>query len=265
MITEVETGGRRRRFDLARACCIGLPLIPGGPNPHFFTDEEVAAEPLRSGDFTGSVTAGGSCNASVVTLAPHCHGTHTESAGHIDPDAADVHACLDGTPLTAQLISVDPVAAGDCDETYVAELPANSPLIPRRALAGLTRGVRALVLRTRPNDPDKRRRDYGAAPEYPVLTTAAAEFIVAHGIEHLYLDTPSLDCAADGGRLGIHRLFWGMGGNNRQPGAERAHCTITEMIFVPDDLADGHYLLWPGLSPLAGEATPSSPWLIPET
>lgn len=265
MITEVEIGGRRRRFDLARAESIALPLIPGGTNPRFFTTEEAGVRPLKVDTFTGTVTAGGSCNASVVTFAPHCHGTHTEGPGHLGPEAGDVHACLDNIPLPARLVSVRPHAAATTDEHYVADLPGDYPVITRDQLETDTPAPPALVIRTLPNDPSKRTRDYGRHPDYPVLTTAAAAWLVRNGVRHLYIDTPSLDCAADGGRLGIHRIFWGMAPDGRVPAPDRERCTVTEMIHVPDHLADGHYLVWPGLSPLTGEATPSAPCLVPET
>ncbi len=51
------------------------------------------------------------------------------------------------------------------------------------------------------------------------------------------VDLPSVDREVDGGRLQAHHAFWksGFEGDNT--------CTITEMIFVPDEIEDGTYLL----------------------
>ncbi len=38
---------------------------------------------MQAGEFLGDTRSGGSCNAEVLTLTPHCNGTHTECIGHI--------------------------------------------------------------------------------------------------------------------------------------------------------------------------------------
>ncbi len=57
--------------------------------------------------------------------------------------------------------------------------------------------------------------------------------LVARGVRHLLVDTPSVDRYEDQGRLAGHRLFWGMEQAGRKaPDSERRHATITEMIYV---------------------------------
>ncbi len=122
--------------------------------------------------------------------------------------------------------------------------------------------VDALVLRTLPNDPAKLGRNYADPPAYPVLSCTAIDHLVALGILHLLLDTPSLDPADDGGALVNHRRFWGFTADRADPA--RAAATLTELIYVPNHLADGHYLLSLGLSSILGEATPAAPVLFSE-
>jgi hypothetical protein len=86
--------------------------------------------------------------------------------------------------------------------------------------------------------------------------------IVAAGIEHLLVDTPSIDRTHDGGRLTTHRIFWGMAEDNR-PAATRRRATVTEMIFVPAAVADGLYALALHLPPFVTDAAPSRPLLYP--
>src|SRR5690606_31166739 len=94
--------------------------------------------------------------------------------------------------------------------------------------------VRALILRTLPNDPGKplRRHDFSSPPPY--LTRQAAELLVARGIEHLLLDVPSADRLNDEGRLTAHRLFWSLpAGSTDLLAAARPQATITELIYAP--------------------------------
>lgn len=96
------------------------------------------------------------------------------------------------------------------------------------------------------------------------FTTAAVSALVDVGIEHLLVDLPSVDRYHDEGRLAAHRMFWGLpAGSRRASEAARANATITEMIFVPDSVADGDYLLNLQVPPFAADAAPSRPLLFP--
>lgn len=255
-LARLEVAGRILEFDLANGRPIAIPLVPGGLQPKFFVDEPATAEPLAAGSFTGQVDTGASCNAGWIRFAPHCHGTHTEGPGHLLAGAPALEA--PAGLLLARLASVQPVASGRFRETAPPE--AAGGLIESRQLP-LEPAPQALVIRTLPNPPAKRHRDYNADPAYPVLSREAAGAIAEAGIRHLLVDTPSLDPSADGGALVNHRAFWQL---DRSGNAEnRRGCTITEMIYAADDLADGWYLLSLGVSPLAGEASPSSPVLFP--
>ncbi len=256
MIARFEFAGAERQVDLGAGTSLAIPIDRNGQHPRFFVDRQVRFEPLAIGNFTGRVATGGSCNAEIITFIPHCHGTHTEGAGHITGSAEAVQDALGCGLIPAALISVTPTRKHA--ETAVGA----GPVITAAAL-DWPQGVQALIIRTIPNDPAKCRRDYGASPPYPLLSADAMSKLAEAGIEHLLIDTPSVDAADDGGHLRQHRCFWGMGTGHERPAETRAACTITEMIYVPDALADGLFLLSLGVSALRGDASPSTPVVFP--
>jgi arylformamidase len=90
------------------------------------------------------------------------------------------------------------------------------------------------------------------------------QWLVEQGIEHLLVDLPSVDRAEDGGELVAHRVFWGLPPGSRDIGeSRRPHASITEMIFVPDELEDGPWLLRLEIPALNTDAVPSRPVLHP--
>jgi hypothetical protein len=81
--------------------------------------------------------------------------------------------------------------------------------------------------------------------------------IAARGVRHLLVDFPSIDRMHDGGRLANHRTFWNMAG------AADTGRTVTEMIYVDDDIPDGRYLLNLQIPAFAADAAPSRPVIYP--
>ena len=51
------------------------------------------------------------------------------------------------------------------------------------------------------------------------------------------IDLPSIDREEDAGALAAHKAYWGY------PENTRTNATISELVFVPDALVDGYYLL----------------------
>ena len=93
-------------------------------------------------------------------------------------------------------------------------------------------------------------------------------FLRDQGIKHLLTDFPSVDPEEDGGRLSAHHEWWGVpqrvtGGNVL--GVSAAHprysATITELIYVPQAVEDGLYLLNLQVPNLRTDAVPSRPVL----
>jgi hypothetical protein len=159
--------------------------------------------------------------------------------------------------MSAALVSVEPSAQTGGDPTISgASLQA----------AVADRSVRvpsALIVRTLPNDVSKTSRVYDGDNIPPYFTIDAMEFIVESGFEHLLVDLPSIDRLYDEGKLLNHRIFW-----NVEPGSfevnenTRVDSTITELIYVPNEVEDGEYLLNLQIAPFDSDAAPSRPILI---
>ncbi|CAN5299222.1 cyclase family protein [soil metagenome] len=260
--------------DTDRPVDISIPLKFNGPQPNAFGVERAASEPWRTGELVGDTRHGGSCNFEKYTFIPHCSGTHTECVGHITDERISIVDCLRDVFIQAVLISVEPVAVEGVSDSYAVPFGSGDRAItrallsvaitPQAAYAGRRAGVPiALILRTLPNDDTKLERSYGEVPLPPYFTTEAMEYIVECGFTHLLVDTPSIDRLSDEGKLSNHRIFW-----NVEQGAKvvrddtRMTSTITEMIYVADEVSDGEYLLNLQIAPFAADASPSRPLLF---
>ena len=112
----------------------------------------------------------------------------------------------------------------------------------------------ALVIRTMPNTREKLSMQYSYTNP-PYLLEEATIFLREKGIKHLLIDLPSVDREKDDGQLLSHHAFW------NTKGKLRLDCTITELIFVPNDIEDGIYLLNIQVAPFENDASPSRPVL----
>lgn len=224
---------------------LSLPLVPNGANPSCYWAEAPHQEVIRVGDFVGSVAEGGTVNYTRLSLTPHGNGTHTECLGHITANPHHtLDRCLNRFWFSAYLISVQPEIQGE-DQVLKLE-----PFLP------LLAGAEALVIRTLPNEADKALRDWsGSNPPY--LRGGDALRLASMGIEHILVDLPSVDKEIDGGALAFHRNFW-----RTETAQPRLSATITELIFVPDTLADGPYDLNLMVPHWRTDAAPSRPVLF---
>jgi hypothetical protein len=66
---------------------------------------------------------------------------------------------------------------------------------------------------------------------------------------------PSIDKEVDGGVLEAHHEFW------NYPNHTQLHKTITEFIYVPNEVMDGTYILNLQIAPFENDASPSKPVL----
>jgi hypothetical protein len=261
----LQTAAGPRRVDAA-AIDISIPLDFAGRQPSHFGAPPAMARPLEADGFVGDVRAGGSCNCEVLTLTPHCNGTHTECVGHLSRQRVSVAGKALSPLLLAALVSVEPVEAARSDESADPPPRGGDRLITASALRHALENLgetpepqpSALVVRTLPNEPAKTTLDYGSGPVPPYFSLDAIRLIVDHGIQHLLCDLPSVDRSHDEGRLAGHRLFWGLAGD---AGRGRENATVTEMIYVPDTVADGFYALSLQLPPFMTDAAPSRPLL----
>lgn len=95
------------------------------------------------------------------------------------------------------------------------------------------------------------------------LSIEAAKYIHSLGVKHLLLDVPSVDRTFDEGKLTAHHIFWNVKqGSHEVDGDNYSLKTITEMIFVPDGITDGRYLLNLQIAPFVSDASPSRPLLF---
>ena len=265
-VMRFEAHGRRLWVDFSKPVSIAIPLDFSGAQPEFFGAPPAAARPFEAGAFVGDTRAGGSCNCELLTLAPHCNGTHTECIGHVTLERVAVSECLPGGLQLARLVTVATLAA---DETQEGSDPRPAP-DDRLVTAGLLRqamdaqggiAAPALIVRTASAGDAPHRAYRGAAPA-PYLSSQAASLLVERGIETLVLDLPSADRAEDGGLLTAHRIFFGLPpGSRRAADARRPRATITELAWVDPAIGDGLYLLDLQIPPFLADAAPSRPLL----
>lgn len=271
----VTLGGERYRARLEAGVDIAIPLDFHGAQPSHFGAQPASAEAMQANGFTGDTREGGSCNVEIVTLNPHCNGTHTECVGHVTEERIAVREHAPRAPLPARLLSVAPERAEDCaDELDAHTAPGDRVLCADALARALATGpaavpddrpsVAALVVRTLPNEPAKRNRGYRDDESFPYFTATAMARIVSMGVSHIVMDTPSLDRMHDRGALANHRRFWGLEpGETRYAAARRPEATVTELAYVDDSLADGWYLLDLQVAPFVADAAPSRPILYP--
>ena len=91
------------------------------------------------------------------------------------------------------------------------------------------------------------------------LSIEAMEYIVSLGVEHLLVDTPSVDRLLDEGNLSTHNIFWETTG--KEFNSKTQNKTITEMIFASEEIKDGRYLLNLQIPAFVSDAAPSRPIL----
>ena len=244
MIAQLKWQGEVYEADLAKPMPISLPIKYGAKNPNCYFAEPVKFEIIKSQGFIGSIKLGGSVNHHKLTISPHGNGTHTECYGHITDSGAVIATQLQEYLHMAQLITVMPETNGD-DLVIDKSTLEKVHLIP---------GIRALVIRTLPNTPAKLAYNYsGTNPTY--FTMDAMQFIVAHGIDHLVTDLPSLDKEQDEGKLLAHKTFWQING------VVRKNATITELAFIDNNIEDDFFLLDLQILRLHQDASPSNPVL----
>ncbi|MFN0213698.1 MAG: cyclase family protein [Saprospiraceae bacterium] len=238
-----DHAGRNYSADLSDPIDLSIPLRNGAENPNCFWAPFPEFSPVRSGNFVGSTTEGGVVNFFNIRLNPHGNGTHTECVGHIAKERFVLRECLVESHFLAKVVSL-----------YSRRTDSGDRVIFQDQIREVfsKNESKALIIRTLPNDDLKLRQNYsGTNPAY--LHHEAVEYLVECGLKHLLLDLPSVDREEDGGQLLAHRAFW------KYPHATRAHATITEMVFVPNTVKDGLYLLNLQTTSLDLDASPSKP------
>jgi len=238
------------QVNLSQPIDISIPLTSSDANPIAWYLDKPVIEPVTMGDWVGRVGNGSSTNFNNIFFNPHAHGTHTECLGHITRDFYSVNQALKQFFFLAEIISIAPEAIGDDRVITKAQV--------ENALAG--KCPEALVIRTLPNEAVKRSKNYSHTNP-PYLDEAAAAFIRECGTGHLLIDLPSVDKEKDEGKLLAHKAFWNVKDVDNLNADARHNATITEMVFIPDTVTDGTYLLNLQIAPFENDASPSKPVL----
>lgn len=249
---------------------IGISVEFGGAQPNHFGAPKAKREPLKLGGFVGDTRQGGGCNVDVIEMVPHCNGTHTETVGHIVNQTVGVGTRHPEMFSTATLVRVDPelaVEARKIGETYRPPLLDEDLVISadhlKLALQSLNLSATDSLIVCTGSNLDKKSRAYTEENQPPFFTVEAMELIVAHGYKHLLVDFPSVDRMYDDGLLTNHHLFWNVAeGTHELSDDSLTEKTITELVFVPNEVEPGMYLLNLQLPSFHTDAAPSRPVLF---
>jgi len=243
MIADIDINGKNFRFDLSKPIDVSMPLSSDENNASAWYVPPIRIEAVRTENFVGDVNDGGSVNFNNIFFNPHGNGTHTECVGHISKKKESINQSLKTFLFSARVISVEPNKIGD-DLVITAEQIAEK----------LKEPVQALLIRTLPNTEEKKSRQYSNSNP-PYIESSAIPYILKMGVDHLLIDLPSVDREEDKGVLASHHAFWNY---PESPNTER---TITEFIFIENDVPDGFYLLNLQIAPFENDASPSKPVL----
>lgn len=246
MISKITHKGKSYNVDLDKPIDISIPLRTGKENVNAWYSNPVSIEPVRMGDWVGDVKEGGSVNFRNILFNPHGNGTHTECVGHISKEDYSINQTLKKFFFMAEVITVLP-----------DELENGDKVITQKHIENCLGEKRpeAIIIRTLDNHISKINKQYSNTNP-PYLLEEAAKYIDALGIDHLMIDLPSVDKEVDGGKLLAHHAFW------QYPHNTQLHRTITEMIYVPNTIYDGSYLLNIQIASFENDASPSKPLLF---
>jgi kynurenine formamidase len=251
----IATINNEFKIDLSKPIDISIPITNTDENPIAWYIEQPVIEPVVFGDWIGSIKEGASTNFNNISFNPHGHGTHTECLGHITREFYSINQCLKQFFFLAELVSIVPEMQ---EEDWV--ITKNQI---KRALGNSTSldvAPEAIIIRTLPNFKIKKSLKYSNTNP-PYLAEDAAHFIRESGIKHLLIDLPSVDKEHDEGKLLAHKAFWNVKDVNDLNANARLDCTITEMIYVPEEVEDGSYLLNLQIASFENDASPSKPIL----
>jgi kynurenine formamidase len=245
MKISLEYQNQKYQADLSKPLDISIPLKEGDQTVNCFYAPLMETFPVIAGDFIGSTTKGGPLNFLNVRLNPHGNGTHTECVGHIAKEPYSINKSLNNFHFVAKLVSIYPMR--DVNNDRVIMKKQVEEVLQKEEFE-------ALIIRTMPNDELKLRTNYsGSNPPY--VHHEAIAYLVECGVKHLLIDLPSVDREEDEGKLLAHKAFW------QYPDKVRKNCTISELIFVENEIKNGIYLLNIQIASFEIDVSPSKPVL----
>ncbi len=221
---------------------IAIDVSKQNVNAWYIGDPKIFPE-----DYEGQkikVSEGAAVNFNNIEFNPHAHITHTECAGHITEKVHSVNQNLKQFFFLTEVVTIAPT---QLDEDFV--------ITKKQLQFALGNKKReAVVIRTLPNLADKKEAQYSNTNP-PYLLEDAAIYLREKGVKHLLVDLPSVDRESDEGKLLSHNAFWNTAGKLR------LDATITEFIYVPNNVEDGIYFLNLMIAPFENDASPSKPIL----
>lgn len=258
MIGEIYIGKNKYQIDFSKGKDISIPLLFNGEQPNTYGVNKAVSKPYKDENFIGDTRKGGACNFETYEFTPHCNGTHTEGIGHLTEERIDILTSLKDVVMPAYLVTISPT---NTKEQYQPNLSPEDQLITKKKLVEQLNDVpdvflEALIIRTSPNHESKKSRDY-MKQQPAFFSIDAMEYIKERGVKHLLVDLPSVDRLFDDGKLSSHQVFWET--NNKKFNPKTQHKTITEMIFVEDQISDGKYILTIQIPAFVSDAAPSRP------
>jgi kynurenine formamidase len=244
MKATIEYNSRKIEVNISNPIDISIPIDTSKNSVSAWYIDGPKIFPEIVDGYEISVANGAVVNFNNIHFNPHSHITHTECVGHITKEVHSVNKNLKYFIFLAEVVTIAPLFHNGDFLIGVKQL--------RTALGNKKRD--AVVIRTLPNLEDKKSMNYSNTnPTY--LSEKAAIYLREKGIKHLLIDLPSVEKEKDGGRLLSHNAFWDTAGELRMD------ATITEFIYVPNDVEDGEYLLNLMIAPFENDATPSKPVL----
>jgi kynurenine formamidase len=237
--------GKNVNVNLDKPIDISLELIPGKIGVNCFYAPVFDARPVIEGSFVGSTKEGGAVNFKNVTINPHGNGTHTECVGHISKEEVSINEVLKSFHFITKVVSLYPELQKDGDRIVTLK-QLKEVFSPNE--------VESLTIRTLPNFIDKKERNYsGTNPPY--IQSEGLKYLIKNGLKHFLIDLPSVDREEDGGKLSAHKAFW------EYPESINLERTITELVYIPEEIKDGYYLINLQIISFVLDASPSKPVL----
>lgn len=244
MKTELIINKKKYKVDLSKPIDISIPLTNKSKSLLAFGAEPMLIDPVVDGKWIGDTKKGGPVNFKKVMFSPHGNGTHTECIGHITKSTHTINALFNKSFSLAELISLTPEKANQ-DRVITKKIIEKN----------LSFKTDTVVIRTLPNSPSKRTKNYtNTNPAY--LHHTAAQLLNDKNIKHLLVDLPSVDKESDGGAILSHKAYWGY------PKNKRKDAFITELVYIPNEVLDGLYLINTQIAPFELDVSPSKPILF---
>jgi kynurenine formamidase len=244
MLATIQHNSKKHKIDLSKPIDISIPLSASKSNVNAWYVDTPIIEPVKSDGQVVSVKDGACVNFNNISFNPHAHGTHTECVGHITEKVHSINQNLKQFFFFAEVITVAP-----------EKLNGDFVISKKQLQFAIGNKKRdAIIIRTIPNTKEKLTKQYSNTNP-PYLLEDAAIYLRKKEVKHLLIDLPSVDKEKDECELLAHNAFW------NTKGKLRLDATITEFIYVPNNVEDGSCFLNLQIAPFENDATPSKPIL----